>query len=268
LRCHTLFGIQTIFAAKINLLEAKIKVGAVSYLNTKPMLYGIERSDLYQDMELLTDYPARLAQRLQGGEIDLALLPVAAIPGIAQARIIGNYGIAADGNVASVCLYSQVPMDEIETVYLDYQSRTSVRLARILLEKHWHKKVAYKEATEHYIDYIRGVNAGVIIGDRALQQRANFAYIYDLADGWQAFTGGLSFVFAAWVANKDLPLDFIRRFDAANAWGLAHIDEVVAGNPFPDYNLQTYYRQNIRYELTDQRKKGLQLFLEMIAAEK
>jgi chorismate dehydratase len=244
-------------------LKGKIKVGAVSYLNTKPLLYGIEHSDLVNEIELSVEYPAELARKLKGGAIDIALLPVAAIPGIENSRIVSNYGIAADGDVASVCIFSQVPMEEIEILYLDYQSRTSVRLAQLLLEKHWNKKVEYKDAPENFIDYINGKNAGVIIGDRALKQLTNFEYIFDLSAAWKEMTG-LPFVFAAWVTNKDLPEDFLKRFDDANASGLKNIDKVVAENTFPYYDLDKYYRENIQYLLDDKKRKGLELFLSMI----
>ncbi len=245
-------------------MTAKIKVAAVSYLNTKPLLYGIERSRLMNDIELIVDYPSNLATSLKEGSIDVALLPVAAMPGIEGAHIVSDYGIAADGNVASVAIFSQVPMGEIESVYLDYQSRSSVRLARLLLEKHWKKGVVYKQATEHYIDYINGTNAGVIIGDRALQQLNNFEYVYDLADGWKDYTG-LPFIFAAWVANKELPADFIVAFNEANALGLLHIDEIVAANPYPYFDLHEYYTKHIHYLLDADKKKGLEKFLQLIA---
>lgn len=244
-------------------MTTRIKVAAVSYLNTKPLLYGIELSDVINDIEIITDYPSLIAKRLQEGSIDMALLPVAAIPGIPGANIVSDYGIATDGNVVSVAIFSQVPMEEIQTVYLDYQSRTSVRLAQLLLEHHWKKEVIFKPATEHYIDYINGANAGVIIGDRALQQLYNFEYVYDLSAAWKDHTG-LDFVFAAWVANKELPEDFKVRFNAANAAGLQHLDTVIAANPFPYYDLHTYYTDNIKYYLDDNKKKGLAQFLEMI----
>jgi chorismate dehydratase len=95
---------------------AKIRVAAVSYLNTKPLLLGIERSEVMNEIELLLDYPAKLASSLLSNDIDIALLPVAAMPGIPGARIIGSYGIAADGDVASVAVFSKVPMEEIENV--------------------------------------------------------------------------------------------------------------------------------------------------------
>ena len=244
-------------------MDPKIKVAAVSYLNTKPLLYGIERSDIINDIEIITDYPSQLAKSLQEGSIDLALLPVAAMPGIPGANIISDYGIAADGNVVSVALFSQVPIEDIKAVYLDYQSRTSVRLAQLLLENHWKKKVEYKTATEHYIDYINGSNAGVIIGDRALQQLHNFEYVYDLSAAWKVYTG-LDFIFAAWIANKELPEDFKARFNAANATGLDHLEEIIAANPFPYYDLHTYYTDNIKFYLDNKKKEGLNKFLELI----
>lgn len=252
-----------IFAAKNRALEGKIKVGAVSYLNTKPLLYGIENSELLQEIELSLEYPSALARKLQNNEIDLALLPVAAMNEIAGSRIISDYGIAANGPVASVCLFSAAPLEEIETVYLDYQSRTSVRLVQLLFKEYWRKSVAFQPAGEDYIEKIGGESAGVIIGDRALQKLSDFPFVYDLAEAWKSFTG-LPFVFAAWIANKELPTDFLNRFNAANAKGLDHLDEVVQSHPFPDYDLNKYFRENIQYYLDDQKKMGLRLFLEKI----
>ena len=244
-------------------MDPKIRVAAVSYLNTKPLLYGIAHSDIINEIEIVVDYPSQLAKRLQENSIDMALLPVAAIPGIKGATIISDHGIASDGNVVSVAIFSQVPMEEIKTVYLDYQSRTSVRLAQLLLEKYWKKSVEFRDASENYIEYINGTSAGVIIGDRALKQLHNFEYVYDLSAAWKAHTG-LDFVFAAWVANKELPKDFIRRFNAANAEGLKHLDTVIAENPFPYYDLHTYYTENIKFYLDEEKKKGLARFLELI----
>lgn len=241
-----------------------IKVAAVSYLNAKPLLYGLERTECLKDkMELVVDYPSNLATSLQRGEIDLALLPVAAMSAIEGAQIVSNYGIAADGNVASVCIYSEVPLEEAEAIYLDYQSRTSVRLAELLLKEYWKKEITVLLAPENYIEKIMGKTAGVIIGDRALENLKRFPYVYDLAAAWKDFTG-LPFVFAAWVANKSLPEDFLDAFDKANALGLDHLDEIIAENSFPAYDLKTYYTENIHYELDAEKNKGLQKFLELI----
>jgi chorismate dehydratase len=249
-----------IFAPKNRQLGGKIKVAGVSYLNTKPLLYGIDKSDLSEEMELTLDYPARVAQQLKEDSVDIALLPVAVIPEIPGARIVCDYGIGADGEVASVCIFSRMPIEEVRELYLDYQSRTSVRLAQILLRHHWKQEVICKPAPEHYIEYLSGTTAGVIIGDRALQQHSNFEYVYDLAAVWKEHTG-LPFLFAAWVANKDLPAAFLEKFNAANALGLAHIPEVVAQHPFPYYDLDFYYRNNISYRLDEAKHQGMQRFL-------
>lgn len=215
-------------------------------------------------MDLSLDYPAEVAGRLRSGAADIALLPVAVIPTLPGARIISDYGIAADGKVASVCLFSQVPIDEIKEVYLDYQSRTSVRLAQTLIEHHWQQEVNWQPAPENFIEYINGTTAGVIIGDRALKQLNNFEYVYDLAEHWKNFTG-LPFIFAAWVANRDLPEDFLEGFNEANALGLRYIDKIVAENPFPYYDMHFYYTRNIRYLLDAEKRKGMQRFLELIS---
>lgn len=247
-------------------MKEKIKIGAVSYLNTKPLLYGLERSSIKEDIILSTAYPAQLAAALKEQTIDLALLPVAAISSIPQAQIIGNYGIAADGDVASVALFSHVPLAAITHIYLDYQSRSSVRLTQELVSAYWKIAPEFIAADTQYIASIQGTKAGVIIGDRALQQLPNFPYVYDLSAAWKAFTG-LPFVFAAWVSNRSLPGSFVEAFDEANAMGLQHLEEIVAAHPFPEYDLLHYYQKNIHYELDENKRKGLDLFLKMISAD-
>src|SRR5690349_15610060 len=111
----------------------KIRVGAVSYLNTKPLLYGITRSPIAERIELVTDYPAKIAASLLDGSIDIGLVPVAIIPKMHEFHIISDYCIGAEGPVASVALFSEQPLENVKKVLLDYQSRTSVSLARVLL---------------------------------------------------------------------------------------------------------------------------------------
>jgi chorismate dehydratase len=167
--------------------------------------------------------------------------------------------------VASVALFSQVSMDQIDKVYLDYQSRTSVALAKILFKQYWKKEVEFLTATEGYMDHINGNTAGIIIGDRALACLDKFQHIYDLGSAWKAYSG-LPFVFAAWVANKTIPLEFMEAFDAANVYGLSHLDDVIALIPPSEqvYDLHKYYTENISYEYTEDKKKGLDRFLNLI----
>lgn len=214
-----------------------------------------------QQISLVEDYPANIARMLLQDEVDLALIPVAMIPRIPNPHIVTNYCIGAEGPVASVCIFSEVPMEQITHVYLDYQSRTSVNLAKILLREYWQKEVMLIDASgEDYRKEIRGTTAGVVIGDRALEQRLHSTFVYDLAEAWIAHTG-LPFVFAAWVANKPLPAKFETQFNEANAQGLAMVDEVIASIPYDTYSLHTYYKKNISYELTTSKQEGLSLFL-------
>lgn len=243
----------------------KIRVAAVSYLNTKPLLYGIRRHEVMKDIELIEDYPAKIAQLLIDDKVDVGLIPVAATRRMNVWNLVGDYCIGCDGPVASVCLFSDVPVDAVDSVLLDYQSKTSVNLARILLREYWKKDVELIEATgEDYRARIRGTTAGVVIGDRALEQRTRSAYSYDLGEAWKAHTG-LPFVFAAWISKHRLPDDFAHRFNEANALGLRHIDEVVAENPFTAYDLKTYFTRCIQYKLTPEKREGLNLFLQKLA---
>lgn len=238
----------------------KIKVGAVSYLNTKPLIYGFEQGEMMDEIELLIDYPSNIASLLINNHIDIGLVPVAIIPDLKEHYIISDYCIACDGEVASVCLFSDVPLAEIETIILDYQSRTSVALLKILLEEHWKISPQLIASTNDFEKDIKGTTAGLVIGDRALKQRQQSAYIYDLGQAWKELTG-LPFVFAAWVSNKALPDDFIKAFNEANAYGFIHMNEVLAKNRIDFFDLKRYYNHFLKFKLNDRMKEAKALFL-------
>ena len=211
-------------------------------------------------MELSVDYPSKIAQQLIDGEVDVALVPVAIIPKLKEHHIISDFCIGAEGPVASVCLFSDVPLQEIKRIYLDYQSRTSVALLKLLVREHWKLNVELVETSGGYEHLIKGTDAGLVIGDRALKQRRISPYIYDLAETWMRFTS-LPFVFAAWISNRPLPVEFIQLFNDANSIGLNSLPSVVAENSSPDYDLTVYFTQNISYPLTPAKRQGLQRFL-------
>ncbi len=242
---------------------SKIRVGAVSYLNTKPLLYGIKRASVLERMELTEDYPAKVAEQLLNDEIDIGLVPVAIIPRIKQHFIVSDYCIGAEGEVATVSLFSDVPIDKVKKVLLDYQSRTSVNLAKVLMRDFWKVNPEIEDADEDFQSKITGTTAAVVIGDRAFEQRKRSTYDYDLAAAWKKMTN-LPFVFAAWIANKPIDAAFINEFNQANAYGVGLIDEVVAENPYQHFDLKSYYTKNISYELTADKKEGLNLFLKLM----
>ena len=246
-------------------MDKRWRIGAVSYLNTRPLLLGIEQESFLNSIDLVKSYPANIAQDLLSGKIDIGLVPVAILPQLSDPHIVSNYVIGANGAVASVALFSEVPIDEIKSIYLDYQSRTSVQLLKILLSQFWKKEVEFISATEGYIAQISGTTAGVIIGDRALENLSKFPYVYDLSLAWKQHTG-LPFVFAAWVANQPIPAAFMAAFDTANGYGLAHLDEVIALIPAQEqvYDLHKYYTENISYVYDEEMKQGLERFLEAL----
>ncbi|WP_207494260.1 menaquinone biosynthetic enzyme MqnA/MqnD family protein [Aridibaculum aurantiacum] len=244
-------------------MEKKIRVGAVSYLNTKPLLYGWKHGYHIEGSEVYEAYPARVAEMLLNDEVDVGLVPVAIIPKLKEHYIVSDYCIGADGPVASVCLFSEVPIDKVEKVLLDYQSRTSVNLAKILMKHYWKIEPELVDGGIDFQDEIASTTAAVVIGDRAFEQRLKSKYIYDLAEAWIDYTG-LPFVFAAWVANKKLPECFINQFNEANRIGLSHLEKVATENPYEFYDLHHYYTANISYTLSEDKRKGLEKFLELL----
>jgi chorismate dehydratase len=212
------------------------------------------------EVELLIDNPANIAKLLLNDEIDLGLVPVATIPFLKEYHIISDYGIGCDGDVASVCLFSDVPFADIKTILLDYQSRTSVALLKVLLKEHWKILPELVAGDTGFENSIGGTVAGLVIGDRALLQRGRHKYIYDLGHAWKELTG-LPFVFAAWVSNKALPQSFCDDFNEATATGLNHIEEIVAKNPFAAFDLADYYNNCIKFRINSGMREALTLFL-------
>jgi chorismate dehydratase len=134
-------------------------------------------------------------------------------------------------------------------------------LLKYLMKEYWGIDPEIVESlNEDYRSEIKGTTAGLVIGDRALEQRKISTFIFDLGSEWRAITG-LPFVFAAWISKKQLPDEFIQLFNEANAVGLQHIDEIVAENPFDLYDLKKYYNLHLSYKLDSNKLKGMELFL-------
>jgi len=246
------------------ILSPKIRVGIVNYLNTLPLLYGMTRTEIRDKIELIGAYPAKLASMLKNDEIDIGLIPVATIPELPRYHICGDYCIAAEGEIASVALFSDVPMHEIERVYLDYQSRSSVELLKYLMQESWGISPELIPAKDdNFRKEIKGTTAGLVIGDRAFEQRKISNFIYDLGSEWKAITG-LPFVFAAWISTKEIPYSFIKLFNEANAFGLRHIEEIVSKENFTFFDLKKYFTLHLSYQLDENKQKGLMYFLESL----
>ena len=238
-------------------------MGAVSYLNTKPLIYEFEKGMMEDQMELIIDHPARLASMLVKDEIDIGLVPVAIIPELEEYYVVSDFCIASNGEVASVCLFSEVPLIQVNRILLDYQSRTSAALLKILIKEYWKLDVVIEQTNGQYQEKIKGTTAALVIGDRALEQRKVSPYIYDLGLAWKLFTG-LPFVFATWISKKKIPDTFIKEFNAVNAIGLNAIPQIVDHQNYKLYDLYKYYNENLSYTLDEEKMKGLSYFLSML----
>lgn len=244
-----------------------IKISLVSYLNSKPFLYGLEHYKIHTDMDVSLDIPSVCAQKLIAGEVDLGLIPIAVLPKMNEHYIIGDYCIGAEGKVGSVMLYSNVPLPEIKNILLDYQSYTSVALVKILAKKFWQINPEWIPAK---VDFEKGITentAAVIIGDRTFSLKNKYAYAYDLAEEWQKMTQ-LPFVFACWVANKKLPDSFIKEFNEALSYGVNNRQALIAElsvNNIYSTDLAFYLNENIKFDFGNSQKKALDLFLNYLS---
>ncbi len=228
------------------------------------MLYGMQTETFREAHELLLDFPSHIADMLKSGAVDVGLVPVALLHELPQYYIVSDYCISSNYEVASVCLFSEVPVEQLTTVYLDYQSRTSVALAKILMKEFWGVNPELVDAKdESYRTKINGTTGAVVIGDRALEQRRLSTYIYDLANEWRVMTG-LPFVFAVWVSLKPMSEEWVQTFNAANAVGMGMLDEIAEQQKFSSFDLKKYYHNHISYLLDDEKRKGMERFLEFM----
>lgn len=230
----------------------KIKVSAVSYMNTIPFMRGIEaHPELLDYAEIGTDIPSVCAQKLIEGKVDLGLVPVAALLAMPDYHIIGDYCIGSVGAVDSVFIFSKKPIEEINTLRLDSHSRTSNNLARVLLKNYWQVPVTLVEGE---------ADAYVLIGDRTFGKTAVEPYAYDLGEAWMNFTG-LPFAYAVWAANKELSPTFIELFNKALKTGVEGRKTYMHDIPKVDnFDIQRYLMESIDYDLTAEKRKAIQLF--------
>ena len=244
-------------------IQEKVKISIVSYLNTLPFRWAIRNSALTGEISLSEDIPRVCAEKLLSGEADLALVPVAVIPQMQRHYIVSDYCIGADGIVDSVKLYHDLPVDQIKNVLLDYQSRTSVNLTRVLFRFWWKTEPEFTDALSGFEEQVRDGTAAVVIGDRTFALNGRYRFETDLAQAWKDFTG-LPFVFAAWVSSKPLAPDFIGRFNAVLRNGIENIEQAVKDAPdygsLPKKMLAEYLNNKINYVLDEKKLQAMRMF--------
>ena len=238
-------------------------MASVSYLNSKPFIYGLTHHPVKEKIELLELPPAKIAERLENGSLDIGLVSIPVLKTIPTAQIISPTCISCDGKVSSVALFSDTPVNGIQKIFLDYQSRTSVELCRILAKEFWEISPEFVPAFPGYEEKINGTAAGVIIGDRALLKEKNYRFKYDLGECWKKLTG-LPFVFACWISSGLSDPDFVKEFNKALHLGIQSIDKVVEleQKNYPGIDISFYLKNNIQFLLNEDKRKAMSLFLD------
>lgn len=243
-----------------------MKLGAVSYLNTKPLVAGLAES-LPGD-ELAFDLPSRLADGLAAGRYDIALIPSIEFFQNAAYSIVSDACIGCRGPVLSVKLLCRVPVREIRTLALDEGSRTSAALVRILLAERYGVRPSLMPLpiTSRYED--SPADAILLIGDRAIHPAAGkFVEEWDLGDVWNRWAE-LPFVFAMWVARPGLATEEVGRviaaLEAARDRGVTDL-VAIAAEEGPAVGLSGdaalhYLRDNLHFSLGHRELAGLELF--------
>ena len=245
-----------------------LRLGAVSYLNTKPLVYGLDAYPKQFDVRF--DVPARCAELLHDNKVDLGLIPAieylrgdyAIVPGIS---------IASLGDVATVAVFTRKPIDQVQTIALDLSSRTSVALTRVLCAKRWGIAPKFTPAEPDLDRMLQAADAALVIGDPAFEIDPETEGVtkIDLGGEWNALTG-LPFVYAMWAGRPGAATaEQCRQLQHARDCGVAHLGAIAKRAGGGDARLEqrelVYLRDNLKYGLGDAEQAGLRRFHELAA---
>ena len=246
-----------------------VRLGSVSYLNARPCVVGLDRDPRF---DLRFDVPSQCAELLHEGAIEVGLIPsieYLRAPDHERYRIVPGVAIASRGPVASVALYTKLPVSDVRSIALDTSSRTSVALTRVLCDRVFEIEPSLVPSGPDLSAMLERYDAALLIGDNALfTAGGNGIEKIDLGETWTILTG-LPFVYAFWAGRADaLTAADVASLQEARDAGASQ-PEQVAGAYFSDPALEAigarYLRDNIRYALGDAEVDGLQLFFRYAA---
>jgi cyclic dehypoxanthinyl futalosine synthase len=248
-------------------MSRRLRLAAVSFLNARPITYGIERGLVGGDhFDLRFAEPSRCAAAVATGEADLGLMPIASYAASAEElRVVPGIAVASRGPVRTVVLVGQVPWEEMTAIALDGASRTSQMLARLLSKERGLCPEFVEVPHDQIADAASGARGALIIGDLGLQIDGRFRHVYDLGQEWQSLVG-LPFVYAVWAGRpgvactedvallqESLRLGFQRRADIGRAWAVENGVDPAVG--------EEYLLKNIRHRLGSDELSGATAFL-------
>ena len=241
-------------------MAVNAKITAVSYLNTIPFIYGL-RHHSNIGAELLLAPPSLCYKNFVEGKADIALMPVAMLPSLADAEIVTDYCIGAVGKVRTVVVMSNTPIEKVSRIYLDAHSKTSVQLCGYLAKKLWHIEPEWIALEEYsQLDHAEEGDAFLLIGDKVFVNEGRFAHTYDLAEEWRKATK-MPFTFAVWVARKGLSYEVRDELQAAFTYGVEHIYEAILESDYADREYAyEYLTENIDFLFDIQKHNALKKF--------
>jgi chorismate dehydratase len=241
-----------------------IRLGSVSYLNAKPLIYGLEEAD---DLRLTLDVPSRLIDGLREHRFDVALLPVIDYQKLPGLKILLAGGIGSDGPTLTVRIFSRAPISKISVLACDTDSHTSVALARIVLAEMFglHPRFIDLNAAD-----ANPAEARLLIGDKVVcEEPVGFEHQLDLGQAWKELTG-LPFVFAVWMARGGVDLgDLPQRLELAKQRGLEHVREIVERYAIPrgwplELAIQ-YLTENLQFNIGPRQLHAIRHFHQLAA---
>lgn len=248
-------------------MMAEMRIGAVNYLNSKPLVYGL--AELAPESRITYDLPSRLADSLAAGRLDVALVPSVEFFRSPGSRIVSDACVACRGPVLSVKLHFRLPPSDVRTVALDEGSRTSAALTQILLAEMCGVQPARESLPIGDGPETSTADAVLLIGDRAIEPRgaSGFVEIWDLGQKWVEWTG-LPFVFAMWIARADTDVsNLASALSAARDQGVRHLDEIaVREGPLVGISegvSRHYLRDNLHFTIGAKEQAGLRRFYEL-----
>ena len=257
-------------------MDDQLRVCAVSYLNTAPLVWGLTHGPQKGLYNLRFELPAGCADALKAGDADIGLVPVIALADQPNLLVLPGASISARERVRSVLLFSRKPMEAIESFAADTGSRTSVALTQVLLARRFGIRPRVRPYPPRLDEMLDVADAGLIIGDPALRldpEQADWKgqplFVYDLGAEWWEMTG-LPMVFAVW-AVKNLAADTAlpQSFQESAVYGLEHLEEIVevesvARDLAPDL-IRSYLTTNTSFGLGEPEQRSLATFLRSAA---
>lgn len=215
-----------------------------------------------EEFDVVKAVPSACAQLFKENKVDVAIVPVGAVEAIGDYKILSDFCIGAHKIVKTVSVFSKEPLDQINCIYLDTDSRSSVKLLKILLTEYW-RLAPQLVGMQEFDGELKAGEALLCIGDKTFPMLKEFPFQYDLAEAWYKYTG-LPFVFALWVQNGQLTQSQVDLFNQAIAQGIENRAAIASQLQIlhPEIDFHDYYFNCINYNLDTDKLKAINLFLE------